>query len=306
MMDYYLRVLGQDKGDQVWKISDEEAVLLGVDNPQQGPGSYFRREGQGSIWDALRRQTSWFESNSHPFLKLELGPRRYHPRIARPIEYSKQNYMRSPSAEAERSAVALGIGQATALMRRLDLICQSVHPDPATFEVFGHEIRNLLILAATEVETLWRGVLVANGATRDRFSTNEYVRLLRPMRLDGYAVGFTNFPWLEPIRPFEGWTSSRPTASLPWYDAYNKVKHDREGAFREARLDHALHAVSACVIMLVAQYTHSIGLGGRSELSYYFRLAQLPHWEASEVYCDLSEDGRSWSSVQHDDLRMLS
>jgi hypothetical protein len=305
-MSYYLRAVGHDQSDQTWRIDDDEAVLLGLSSPQQGPRSYFAREGQESIWDVIRRATPWFEENTCPFHRLELEPRQYNPRIARPISFSRQDYMRSPSAEAERTAVALGIGQATALMRRLDQICQKVHPEPTTFEVFGHEIRNLLILAATEVETHWRGVLVANGATRDRFFTNDYVRLLRPMRLDGYAVGFTSFPWLASIRPFQGWTSSRPTGSLPWYDAYNMVKHDREGVFREARLDHAFQAVSACVIMLVAQFTHSIGLGSKSELSTYFRLTEFPQWEASEIYCDLSEDGRDWSSVQHGDLVISS
>lgn len=102
-----------------------------------------------------------------------------------------------------------------------------------------------------------------------------------------------------PIKPFGHWNASCSTRSLPWYHAYNAVKHDREGAFSEARLDYAFHAVSACIVMLVAQFTHSIGLGGKSELRSYFRLAEVPQWEANEIYSDQSEDGRAWSPVMH-------
>ena len=42
------------------------------------------------------------------------------------------------------------------------------------------------------------------------------------------------YPWLDPIWPFRGWDASHPTQSLPWYDAYNAAKHDRESHFDKA------------------------------------------------------------------------
>ncbi len=217
--------------------------------------------------------------------------------MARPLNGSPE-HPKSPGAREEPDAVALGVGQATALMRRLQSICQTVHPCPETLGTYGHEIRNLLILAATEVEAHWRGVLVANGKQQDRYRTNDYVRLVPVMRLSEYAVAFRSFPWLAPIQPFSGWSRENPTQSLAWYDAYNHVKHDREGAFPSARLDHAFAAVAACVIMLAAQWTPSIGLGGRSELSAFFEFAAMPRWTPEECYTQFQPLGETqWTQI---------
>ncbi|MBG0795708.1 hypothetical protein IYY11_20325 [Methylocystis sp. H62] len=299
-MGYYLRIVGSGHAEQVWRIKDRKAVRLGVSNPERGPGSYFEASQQETIWEAIERG-GWSRLSFH---KIELDPRQYCPRMARPLSYEKQRYMRSPSVTENPNIVALGLGQANARMRRLDLICQTVHPAPDTLDVFGHEIRNLLILASTEVEAHWRGVLVANRAVTEQLRTRDYVRLVRPMRLDGYAVSFSSYPWLPAVKPFFGWNTERPTKSLSWYDAYNQVKHDREGAFRQASLEHAINAVSACVVMLAAQFTPSIGLGGHSDLSAYFRFQEIPQWTPSEIYCDFAEDGRDWTAVQHPNLRI--
>lgn len=301
-MAYYLRVVGLERSDQVWRVTDAEAHLLGVGNPQQGPGTHFVAGEHETVWEAMRRQTPWFEDGINPFHLLDLEPRTHYPRIARPISLSRQDRMRSPSVEGEPRALALGIGQVQALTRRLDLVFQTVHPEPDTLGVYGHEIRNLLILAATEVETHWRGVLVANGTTRDRLTTTHYARLLRPMRLAEYAVSLPSFPWLPPVRPFEGWDPRQATTSLPWYDAYNAVKHDREGAFGRATLGSAMTAVCACVVMLVAQFTRSAGLGGRSELSAYYRMDRVPAWDPGEVYSDVAGEVETWTPVWHQDL----
>lgn len=233
-LGYYLRIVGDGHADQIWRIDDREAVRLGISNPENGLGSYFQAAQHEMIWEVIRHQAGWCQGSFH---KIELGPRQYYPRIARPLSYTDQEYLRSPSATEEQSVVALGLGQANVFMRRLDLICQTVHPAPNTLGVFGHEIRNLLILAATEVEAHWRGVLVANGSAKDQFNTRDYARLVRPMRLDRYAVSFPSYPWLPPVRPFAGWKAEQPTKSLGWYDAYNHVKHDREGAFQQATLE---------------------------------------------------------------------
>src|SRR3984957_18024538 len=104
-----------------------------------------------------------------------------------------------------------------------------------------------------EVESHWRGVLVANGVkghgvNEDRFTTNQYVNLNAAMRLDEYAVEFPSYPWLPSVRPFAGWGSSgKPTQDLAWYDAYNAVKHNRESEFARATLGHAFVGLSRFV-----------------------------------------------------------
>jgi hypothetical protein len=96
--------------------------------------------------------------------------------------------------------------------------------------------------------------------------------------------------------PFKDWgKTDQPTRDLPWYDAYNAVKHAREENFNRATLEHCLQAVSACAIMNCAQFGTSGGFGNAGELKYFFRFSQLPEWLPSEVYSHPYEnrkDGR--------------
>ena len=184
--------------------------------------------------------------------------------------------------------VAISRSQFTALMRQLDLICQTVHPREDTFNAFGHSIRNLLILACTEVETHWRGILVANNFIKEQYTRNHYVLLQPAMRLGDYAKDFPSFPWLPPFRPFEGWGTSQ---KLGWYDAYNAIKHNREHEFSRATLHHAFEAVSACVIMMVAQFGSIVGLGRNTELNRFFTYRRAPRLAVvSCLYATLPRD----------------
>lgn len=311
MSGYFLRVVQVHNPPQVWRITDDEAELLGVTNARTGPGTYFQRGDYKTIWHAIQAGASgWLDANdlsTSPFHRLDLAPKHHYPRMARPLLLEKPI---SPSARIEADVVATNIGQAKSLVRGLQTICQTVHPHAANLGVYGHEIRNLLILAATEVETHWRGVLTANGFVGDRPGTSDYVKLLGPMRLDQYSVGFRHFPWLSPIRPFAGWAADKATQSLGWYDAYNGVKHNREREFERANLGNAFAAVSACAVMMAAQFTASIGLGGKSELSDFFKFVETPTWAPSDSYVDFFDftdisgerSALTWTSVQHPEI----
>jgi len=302
-MTYYIRRFLTQSGSsstQVWKIDDCTAVRVGIANPEGGPGTYFRAELSESIWDALRRMTPWFEPGEYPFQKTVLKPGEYYARMARPIDQHPHEAPGwSPGTQHEADVMAIARGQLTALMRQLDRICQTVHPTQATFAAFGHDIRNLLILACTEVESHWRGVLIANGVTRDRFSTNDYVKLCAAMRLDSYAVSFPSYPWLAPVSPFAGWgTTGKPSQELGWYGAYNAVKHNRETEFERGTLEQAFAAVTACAIMMVAEYGIPAGLGQSSELRTFFNFSATPTWPLSEVYIYPYGEGHGdWTAV---------
>jgi hypothetical protein len=304
-MSYHLRVVVTQSGSstQVWKIEDDIAVRVGITNPEQGVGTYFRADPGETIWDALRRMTPWFEPDGQcPFHKAVLKPGEFYPRMARPVDQHPDEAPGwSPGARTEANVIAIARGQLTALMRQLDRICQTVQPMDGTFGAFGHDIRNLLILACTEVENHWRGVLIANGVKGDRFTTQHYVALKEAMRLDEYAVDFPNYPWLAVIRPFAGWGSmGSPTRELEWYDAYNAVKHNREEEFERATLGHAFAAVTACTILMVAQFGIPAGLGQRSELQAFFHFPAVPAWPLSEVYMyPYGEEPGDWVPIPY-------
>lgn len=289
-MTYYARTIMTTNPPtyQIWQFDNDLAVLVGVTNPEQTPGGSFRAQPGEPILDAIRRQaTGWFGLNGEsPFHKIDLVPGQYYPRMARPRSpHLKESPGINPGEAIELNSIAVAHGQLNALTTQLDQICQTVHPTDKTFETFGHSIRNLLILACTEVESHWRGILTANGVVKKApFTTQDYVVLCKAMRLDEYAVVFPSYPWIAPKKPFDGWNIGAPTQSLKWYDAYNAVKHDRENKFEQATLHHAFHAVTACGIMMAAQYGLHTGSARRSSLKSFFSFAEVPCWEFNEVY----------------------
>jgi hypothetical protein len=176
----------------------------------------------------------------------------------------------------------------------LERICQTVQPEGQNFGTFGHDIRNLLILACTEVESQWRGVLVANGVIKDHFCTADYIKLRDPWKLQEYSVTFPSYPWLDAFRPFANWNRKAPSQSLAWYDAYNAVKHNREAKFKQGTLANLFNAISACVVMAVAQFGVPATLG--PDLQSFFHLSSRPDWLLSEVYIERG----NWTPVQFD------
>ena len=209
-------------------------------------GHYFEAAPGEDVWEWIRQQPD--------FHRLVLGPGEYYPRIARPLALSRENALWSPNVSTDKAYVAIARSQLVSLMRKLETICQTVHPSKKTLDVYGHEIRNLLILAATEAEMHWRGILIANGQAARQFKSFDYVKLVDPLKLQDYAITFRDFPELPPVRPFADWSKICPTRSLQWYDAYNAVKHNREGEFDRGTLCLAFEAVSACIVLLTAQF----------------------------------------------------
>lgn len=288
-MSYHIRPM-QTGSPQVWWIDDAEAYQLGVGDPKQRIGSYFKAEPGEKIRDAIYRGASGYfgPSGEWPFRETEFSPGQYFPRMARPLDqhpYAHMTY--SPSGVMEPNIVAVGGAQLSILTRQLQRICQTVHPQGKGLDAFGHDIRNLLILICTEVETHWRGVLVANSAAAvgDRLKTLHYVKLSAPMKLDHFAIAFPQYPWLPPFVPFAGWGSTgKPTQELEWYDAYNAVKHDRETEFEKATVLRLFEALSACVIMMLAQFGETLTLSQNPDFRSLFRIALRPQWSLPEAY----------------------
>jgi len=249
--------------------------------------------------DMLRRRApSLFRKEENPFHILDAKPDCYFGRMARRKVGDSHNEF-YPAYIDDLEIISTSKSQLMVLVRMLDRICQTVHPIGGNLNTFGHDIRNLLILAATEFEAQCRGVLNANGA-RAR-NTADYVKLLTPMRLSEYEIAFARFAWLAPERPFEGWHAANPTKSLPWYDAYNATKHDRERCFDVATLGHCFSAVAAIVVLLLGQFGIRIlgyGVGAsEQEREMAFRIVSRPVWSPRESYVTLHSEEDGWTRI---------
>ena len=279
MTDYYVRIVSDS-----WSlVEDFWAVGEGVaykDVIQSQLGTHYADAGEDILTTLQKRF-----HGSH-FHKLQLGPGEYFPRMARP-ESTRSDC--SPGYNPDRSHAALtarttSTGQLHALIQQLQEICRVVHPIEQNLNAYGHEIRNILIIACTEVEAHWKNILVANGQQAN--SRLDYVKVSPAMKLGAYRVALPWYPWLDSIAPFEQWIPTSPGVRqcLPWYDAYNAVKHDREQNFAAAKLKHAIEALTGCFVMLCAQYGLDFVRTGEGARDVFFRLVDRPTWAATEIY----------------------
>ena len=147
------------------------------------------------------------------------------------------------------------------LLAKMQDIFETVEPSPSNLQTYSHKIRELLLLAAMEVEASWAAVLKVNGYAGGRFTTNDYVKLLRPMRLDSFSLRLRSYPDFPAFTPFGGWNATAPTRSLSWYDVYNQTKHNREEHLDVATIERAVHSVGAAVVMFYAQFGIGITIG---------------------------------------------
>lgn len=141
------------------------------------------------------------------------------------------------------------------LIERLHEILLYVEPAQTCLKVYGHKIRELLILACTECENAWASYMRFAGNNNARLTTNDYVKLKEKLFLNDYCVTFFSHPIVQKITPFGQWNAQNPTTSLSWYDSYNKTKHNKDKFFSEATLEHCLNAIAANIVMFCVRYS---------------------------------------------------
>jgi hypothetical protein len=223
--------------------------------------------------------------------ECELAIGQYYPRMARPILVNNSYvggsgygplYLHAENMghtlPHNKVALANSVNQLSILIRELKLTMEYIHPSAQNLSSFGHHSRNVLLLASMDFENECRGLLQEHGYTtaNNRFSTNDYAKVAAPLRLSEYEVTLSHYPTLGPIRPFDTWDITNPTKSLPWYDAYNQCKHDREANFDQGNLNNAINAVCAVAIMLTAQYR--IIKSWRDQVGEFFTFNEHPNW----------------------------
>ena len=232
------------------------------------------------------------ESRMRNLIRPACGGNRYHKRIWRPGQ---------DSPEVTGDGYTDATTAIVSLQSDLVDLLRVIEPHPNNDRCYGHSTRELLILVSSEVELMWRSVLVANGyafLNSTRPTTNDYVRVLSPLKLDQWSVNLNRYPSYPSIAPFLGWNAGSPTRSLAWYAAYNATKHDRAANFHEASFSAVLHSMAALFVLLVAQYGVSInrgyiGTAPDNDEQRVFNLEKRPTFALSEQYALKSRAGRS-------------
>lgn len=172
------------------------------------------------------------------------------------------------------------LNQLEILVDELNSVFKTIAPQKANLQVYGHDIRNIIILACTEIDAMMMRVLKKNGIKEQGhfYNMKDYIKLSKPLRLQEYSINFTRYFDLSNFSPYSDWNDS-----LVWYDAYNKIKHDREVNFSMATLENAINSISAFAIMLIAQFGYRNTLW-TDKIGKILEISTEPNWSIEDFY----------------------
>lgn len=183
----------------------------------------------------------------YPILKkenMEIGVKYKH--IWKPLmQNSIEKELDFTIPEAYRAKRDLGI-----LVQKLQELLLFVEPSKEGLKAYSHKARELLFLACSDLEcSLKKYNFGKNDSMKDYVKLTEYIDLTR-YKLS--LVGYTN-----PYKccPFENWSSKEPSKSISWYDAYNKLKHNRDKNFHLATLENCINAIAANIILFAVRFS---------------------------------------------------
>jgi hypothetical protein len=259
------------------------------------------------------KNCDYYKNDEYVLLKVRQIPGRFFPRIYRPIlregdsgtatfvfnsnllfpaDYKKTiNYIPGYNSNLIKS-----LQQLSTLIERLKTIFNYVYPTKNNYKTYGHELRNLLILACTEVDAQFKGIMIANDLKPQNgksYSMLDYVKLKKILKLDNYFIKFPYFPEIKPVSPFKRWAVRPGKKGLVWYNDYNAVKHNREEDFKKATLENCINSVSAVAILLICQYGNKIPYWDEL-IGSFFELHGSPVWSFDECYIPPIENS-TWS-----------
>lgn len=148
------------------------------------------------------------------------------------------------------------------LLLEQDLRALFDYLEPADENLAAFSMRNhaLIVRACNHVEANARVILRENGwapdksaKPRESWNIEAFHRLESSHHLSAYEVLMPDWHGTRGIRrPFAAWSGAyTPTA---WWKAYNGIKHDSAANFREARFEHVVDSVCACLVLITAQF----------------------------------------------------
>lgn len=136
------------------------------------------------------------------------------------------------------------------LIQKLQEILLFIEPSEDGLKAYSHKIRELLFLACSDLESTLK---------KYKFGKNErmenYIEILKFVDLTKYKISLVGYANPYKCCPFEHWEKSKASQSLPWYDAYNKIKHNREDNFHFATLENCINAIAANLIMFAIRFS---------------------------------------------------
>ena len=118
---------------------------------------------------------------------------------------------------------------------------------PENYKVYSIKLMQLLLSLGSEVDAVLRDI--CQMADTERTSIADYARIIvekyPSLRLQRVCVFRSNLI----ISPFQEWDLNCPSQSLPFWNAYNTIKHHRATGYPQASLEAVANAVAALFIL---------------------------------------------------------
>lgn len=143
------------------------------------------------------------------------------------------------------------------MMLQKDIIDLFEYIEPAHQNLDTYSLRTfeLLLRVCTEVEANFKSIFKANtfSKTERNWNIEDYYKVQLSHYLAEYRIRMPYWKGAGKIvEPFKAWSSGY--ATLDWYDAYNKSKHDRGANLHRANLNSLINAFAGLSVLLAAQY----------------------------------------------------
>ena len=237
--------------------------------------------------DSLERVIPMFGFQNFTKRNMSLGIKKRH--IWKP--FLQQDFMKEldySAADLCRAKRDLGI-----LIQKLQDILLYVEPSTNGLKTYSHKIRELLILACTELECSFK-----NYNLGDNQRMKDYVQILSMVNLAKHKLSLVGYANPYKCSPFENWNSEQPTKSLPWYDAYNQVKHNKDNSFHLATLENCINAIAANIVLFAIRYSPTMLYSENDTCSNLVRSSLDFRLEDSDdFYIPVFEGFRSYSGA---------
>jgi hypothetical protein len=286
---WHFSATGNHKG---WLVDDGGDGYLVANGAAQRQTWSKRLPKSGSLEEIIRSNWHLPSTAAVRVEECKLAPGQYYPRICLPNCPSATHF----DFKHEWSSSVRAVRN---ILSGMEDVFRVV--DPQNDHAYGHQIRELLILACTEVESACKAVLRANNYTatpEKRWNVDDFRKTTTPLHLHEYEVALLEHANYPAFQPFEEWAS--PGAALPWYRAYNAVKHDREKNFKEATLKNMIAAAGAAYVAVYAQFGQFGRRGFSQSETDAFYVKVYPTWGFTECYLPpLLADGATWTPIDY-------
>lgn len=133
-----------------------------------------------------------------------------------------------------------------------------IEPSDTNLKTYSYRIHELFMRVCIEVEANFKAIFKENIFSKEErlWKIKDYKLINKSHHLSSYKVIYPVWKGdSNTFTPFEHWIDSN---ILPWYDDYNKCKHDRHSKMELANLNNLLNSFAGLFILLTSQFnTHS-------------------------------------------------